>query len=936
MDKQRDAALAGLREEAESGTRQSERLAAYLAKIGSEVVDSSPLPNSITAIVDSSKLAALAKRSDVFAIIPAPKTSPQSSPLDGSEIWHTNGFTGGGSSLDGNGGPDYGVFDQGVRVSHDAFKTRLPGDCATCMGSGPTRIVSPAGRTDFGGSQHGNVVAATVAGTDLQIVGPAQPKKGLAYGIDNVYDEYEANSPIRWLIGITYQGEPGVTDLPETINYSAGLIENTTDMNSAWAGIDALVANTGINWTISAGNCGIATFSYQGCGTGPHRVETPGNLPNAITMGGMDEMSSTDPLDWEVWANSSAGPTWGGRKKPDLISTVFSGAGGPDSFNDTGYSNPGTGTSYAAPKAAAGTLLLSSVGVYTPTAQKAILINSAHPIDGQTYWHPRSGWGGLNLEDAFYQRANYMNGSVTPAGANGTRFYKQTGVAAGDRTTLVWNRRVGAYTGNNSPAYSTMTNLDLIQIAESDTCSPNCTPTATGGSDAADTVDTDQTVTVDNPMPGSGSDGEDNVEQVRSTGTGNQIFKVRAMSTIDGAASEQFSIAGTNAIQALQTPIPTVDLDADLTVAGPGDDIEVTATITNPSSQLALTGADVTLTLPSGTALVSGTLTQSVGTLNASASTTRSWTIDGSTHGTKNLSATTTGTTYGEAFSGTGSTDFVVDATPPTLSIDPQPTWSGSNPASFSWSATDADSSVATYDAEVSIDGGAFTSVLSGSTSTSTAVAAAEGQTIELRVRVRDVYANLSDWQCVTTTIDAIAPTIAIGAATTPSRGTINVPATISNVGSPVTATYTFGPAGSATRTFASPATFTNASATTITARLTITATDALGRVTTNVSDHLVGPRFLSSNARISSVKVKRRTARISGTTATGYSGTVTIAIRRIGKKGTKRVSRKFKARSGRYNAKIKLKPGKYQLTATTTPTDDFFASKSTKKFVVR
>ena len=51
-------------------------------------------------------------------------------PIDGSAIWWANGFTGQGTSADGNGSPDAVVFDTGLRTTHDAFKTRLPGDCA--------------------------------------------------------------------------------------------------------------------------------------------------------------------------------------------------------------------------------------------------------------------------------------------------------------------------------------------------------------------------------------------------------------------------------------------------------------------------------------------------------------------------------------------------------------------------------------------------------------------------------------------------------------------------------------------------------------------------------------------------------------------------------------------------------------------------------------
>lgn len=936
MDDQRNAVLPAIRSAARSGTLQSERIARAIERVGGRVESATPLPNTITAVLPASAIATIASSHDVTSVVRAKRPELASSPIDGSETWHTAGFTGGGSSADGNGGPDYVAFDTGVRTNHTSFRTRLPGDCSTCVGTGPTRVISPAGRTDFSGSEHGNQIAATVAATDLT----TQGRKGQAYGLDKLYDPYWAENPYRWNMGVTYNGEPGVNDLPEVVNYSAGIYEDFVDNNPSWGAFDASVSQYGIAYTISAGNCGVQNGGFTGCnspGEGPHRVSTPATNFNVISVGGLDHVDPFNQSTWFVWANSSPGPTYGGRKKPDLIAVTYGVTSCPNDQDDATFENCGSGTSYAAPQAASGVALLASVGVYAPTAQKAILINSATPIQGQTYWMPRSGWGALNLDGAFQQRANYSNGAVTQSGANSARFYRLTGVTAGDRTTLVWNRRLGNYTGNNAPLYSTLTNLDLAQFAQADACSPTCTPTATGGVDASDSVDTDQTVTADNPMPGNGSDGSDNVEQIRSTGTGTQIVKVKAMSTIDGATSEPFSIASARPVEALSTPIPSVDLQTSMGLAGPGQTVTITATVSNPSDDLALSGGQVTLSLPAGTSLISGSLTQSLGTIAVNGTAIVNWQVSGATDGTKHFTADASGTTYGETFAGSGQADFDVDATPPALQVDDPGPWAASSAPTFNWSATDAASSVVDYDVELSRNGGAFTSLLTNSPATSTSVTGAEGEQLRLRIRARDTFGNLTSWSESSTSIDATPPEISVGPMSFAGRSSVSVPVSVSNVGSTASATYAFA-SGPATEIplAGSTVSYTNYSIKAQTATLRVTATDELGRAVTAVRTYSVPSRYLSPSLKLSRVKSSAGRLTISGRISASYAGRVTITIKRRGRAGTKRVVKRVRVKRGRFVSRVSLKPGSYTVRATAPPIGDFLTDSATKRVRVR
>lgn len=927
MDEQRNEALREIRRLSRPDVAQSERVASHIVHAGGEIIRATPLPNAITALVPARAVLALAALGDVASIEPSVAPILMSSPIDGSETWHAAGFTGQGASADGFGGPDGAMLDTGSRSTHQAFRSRLPGDSPTGLGSGPSRTTSPPSRSDFSGTKHGNAIAATIAATDLT----NSSRKGLAYGIDKFYDPYEANDDLTWLLGITYQSQPGVSDLPEVLSYSQGIYQDTIGVNTGWRNVDNIVEKLGVAWTISAGNCGIATPSFTNCGDGPHRVSTPANGYNGVAVGGLD--TTVDPYNantWTVWPNSSPGPTWDGRKKPDLIAPPTPGATTPSQLDDTGFAGGvGEGTSFASPQAAAGALLLASVGVYAPIAQKAILVNSTTPIQGQTYWNPRAGWGALNLDGAFYGRANYQLGSVTSAGDNAVRFYRQTGVALGDRTTLVWNVRVSG-TIFGTGAYQPLTNLDLSQVSQASGAN-----TASGGSDAADTVDTSQSVTADNPMPGSGTDGGDNVEQTRSTSTGTMIYKVKALSAIAAASSEPFAIAGSKPITALQTPIPSVDVSASETVSQPNQPITVTAQISNSSADLALDSASATLSLPSGVSLVSGTLSQSLGTLGVSGSTSAVWQVQGTSDGLKELSVSVAGTTYSEPFSGTDSASVTIDGGAPTMSVSGPGEWSTSAAPIFNWSSDET--AGVTYDVEVSRDGGAWTPLLTDTTDTSVAAPGSEGQNVAVRVRGEDAASNVSAWASASTTIDAEVPSITFGASSSARLGSLSVAVTASNVGSPVSARYAFTPGTpQLVPLLSSVVTYTNNATAAVSANLTVEVVDALGRTVRQSRAYSVPSSWQKVAISLSRVKSARRTAKISGRISTRAAGVLTIKVARKGKKGTRRVVKRVRPRSGRFSVSVRLQPGKYAVTVSRPSSTGLLAATRSARFTVR
>src|SRR5206468_7871080 len=106
----------------------------------------------------------------------------------------------------------------------------------------------------------------------------------------------------------------------------------------------------------------------------------------------------------------------------------------------------GTGTSYASPQGAGAAALLMGSGISDPLAVKAILVDSARPgratptspMGTQTGWQPDWGWGELNLDGAFAERTNFATAEAAP---DSVRLYAGEAQAAGDRATIVWNRR---------------------------------------------------------------------------------------------------------------------------------------------------------------------------------------------------------------------------------------------------------------------------------------------------------------------------------------------------------------------------------------------------------------------------------------------------------------------------------------------------------------
>src|SRR4051794_40197260 len=103
---------------------------------------------------------------------------------------------------------------------------------------------------------------------------------------------------------------------------------------------------------------------------------------------------------------------------------------------------------------------------------------------------------------------------------------------------------------------------------------------------------------------------------------------------------------------------------------------------------------------------------------------------------------------------------FLNDTTPPDAGVVIPPSREVDEGFVIRWTAAD-DSSVVSYDVQVSVDGGAWTTWLAGTSATSDVYLGRDGHGYAFRVRARDSKGNLSSWN-VSSVYDA-TPTVAVG-----------------------------------------------------------------------------------------------------------------------------------------------------------------------------
>ncbi|HSC66783.1 MAG TPA: S8 family serine peptidase [Cellvibrio sp.] len=571
-----------------------------IVHLGAKVQERYATLNAISAEIPAAALKEIASLGGVAEVVynnpGKEELNIQKQSLGASAFW-SSGF---------DGWPfDVGVLDSGVMETHSAL-------------SGHTFYsnYAPDG-------SHGTGVACMYGSINATHTGIA---KGLdAILIDNADDEATSMAGADWMLR-------SAGDDPEVINYSWGNGPATvSDWHPLSRFVDGVVFDYATSWAKSAGNAGAGT----------NTMTIPGNNYNGLTVANMWDKNTLSRSDDVITDSSSRGPTVGGRKKPDLTAPGTA----TITCNPSGsYSEMG-GTSSAAPKVGAATLLLMSAGHWDPRTIKAILINSADSWEDNNTnsaaddgpkvgkeWNKTYGWGYLDLAHARFHTKDYFSSSVKPKGVAGNYKLYKGHMFNGDKATLVWERDVNYNNAATPASYRSLSDLDLKLYAE-----------ATNAQ-----LDSDTTV-------------KDNVHQVAASASQAAVVKVYAYSTsFDGVSTEPYSLATEENFKLASGPAFTNTITAPASVYR-NFNFTYTVAVKN-TGDLDAHSVNVKINLPTGFTLVSGAATQSAGTIADGVTKTLSWTVKAPNYATTtSISTTATSKSYGETFTATAAKSITVN-----------------------------------------------------------------------------------------------------------------------------------------------------------------------------------------------------------------------------------------------------------------------------------
>jgi serine protease AprX len=391
-----------------------------------------------------------------------------------------------------------GIIDSGLAPDHPALATKKI-------------IINQTEKSGFTNypygvrSPHGTGVACIYAGYPIKEDGDI---RGVSYKapiiLSTLAGEGYKNKDNFW---ITYSSLNWLFSLnplrPSVINYSFGNGEVTCSSCPDWSGmskvVDYIVNKHKILWVTSAGNNGYTKPKSKA----PFKstMTVPADNYNALTVANMnmyvaDEEDDTRKFHREKHAiryTSSRGPTLSGRKKPDITAPgndTYTCAPNPRKYHfnysgmnyEEGYRLMG-GTSAAAPHVGGAILLIQEAGITNPMAIKALLINSAdtwtdsnkpgpddpdypykgghHPVPGSE-WNRTYGWGYMNMNTAFNQRAHLILNKLT---IENPVIEYQLKLIPQDKITLVHERRVG-FDKQGAPWKFSNLKLELIDLID--------------------------------------------------------------------------------------------------------------------------------------------------------------------------------------------------------------------------------------------------------------------------------------------------------------------------------------------------------------------------------------------------------------------------------------------------------------------------------------
>jgi uncharacterized repeat protein (TIGR01451 family) len=573
---------------------------------GGDVIYRYRVVNALAVQLPAGEVLRLEARPDVASVYPDEQVTAQldvSTAAIGAGTWWGHGETGGVW--------DVGVVDSGVDINHPDFvnlthvSARLLAT-AEAMGWDPSNDPTP---DDVNG--HGtNVAAITSSGNSVY--------RGVAYGHDKLFNlkaGYDGdgvdgnNAYMYWSDAMAaVDWALGQLDAPDVFNLSYGGCATADDhgFSRFW---DAVVDDLDISVSISAGNSGTECIHY------------PSTAYNVISVANATDYNTASRSDDTIYPSSSRGPVpVSGRRKPDLAAPGWS----IMAANNTWEAGPWwvgyTGTSQAAPHVAGALLLALDGGLYSPRAQKALLINTAEDRDDPG-WDGSWGWGYLDLTQAYDHLNDVVEGRVYAAPDHD--FYVGS-LGAGDTATLVWNRHVDYVGAVYPPPQSTYDLNDLNLYLY----------------DVYNNRQVDQSLSA-----------IDNVEQVQADATMTGVLRVQAFSAdLEGVYSEPYALATTGVFSKVTGPVLETS-GGGAYFMEPGESVTFTLTVTNGGG-LTLHAVEVTLTIPDQVLLTEGVNPVAMGNLPPDGRQSATWVFQKVTDQVvRTITIDTEGEGYGLSFS---------------------------------------------------------------------------------------------------------------------------------------------------------------------------------------------------------------------------------------------------------------------------------------------
>lgn len=314
------------------------RLAALAATGRVSDVQSFWISNSVVVTADADTIVELSRRLDVVSITPAeveivPSYSPSEIEPNLVQVGAPTAWAAGNTGQ----GVVIATLDAGVDAGHPDIAGSYRGGTNSWF-DGYGNSTSPYDPSGHGTAAMSVIVGRDTGGSAIGIAPDAEWISAKIFRDNGTASSKAIHSAFQWVLDP--DSDPATDDTPDVVSNSwtngSGGCDTTFQPD-----LEALVA-AGILPIFAAGNVS---------GAGPGSSRSPGNLPEAFSVGAVDGSNV-------VWSSSSRGPSAcaGDAQFPDIVAP---GVSVRTAWRFNGYATP-SGTSIAAPHVAGALALLLS------------------------------------------------------------------------------------------------------------------------------------------------------------------------------------------------------------------------------------------------------------------------------------------------------------------------------------------------------------------------------------------------------------------------------------------------------------------------------------------------------------------------------------------------------------------------------------------------